>query len=82
MTYTHFKTKAAIEQKHKAAQAEAILKDAKENQKLSEEAQDIIERSKDATDKANEKSDKEIEAVKGLDPNQCLDTKLADIGLR
>jgi predicted negative regulator of RcsB-dependent stress response len=81
MGWSYYQGQSGANEKHKAAKADAILKDAKENTRLSEAAQDIIERAKDATDKANKKSNSEIDTIKSLSPMQCLDIKLADIGL-
>lgn len=82
MGWSYYQGRSGANARFEAAKTEAILKDAKENSKLSEEAQNIVERAKDATDKTNQKTDAEIEAVKGLSRMQCLDIKLVDIGLR
>lgn len=81
-TYNFFENRGIANDAVRKAQSEAILKDTKENQKLSEEAQTIIERAKDATDKTNEKADTEIKTIKGLGSAQCLDVKLSDLGLQ
>lgn len=82
MGWSYYQGRSGANERFEAAKYEAILKDTKENNKLSEEAQNIVERAKDATDKTNQKTDAEIQTVKGLSRMQCLDIKLSDIGLR
>lgn len=72
---------AAVEQ-YKAERAEAIEKDAKENKEILKEAhKDELEHQTTIT-KSQSKLESEENEIQSLEPNQCLDVKLADIGLR
>lgn len=82
MGWSYWQGRTGANAKFEAAKAEAILKNAKENEKLSQEAQDLIEKAQKATEKAGKKSDEEIEHIKNISPNQCLDIKLVDLGLQ
>ena len=82
MGWSYYQGMSGANAKFEKAKAEAILKNAKENEKLSQEAQDLIEKAKEATEKAGKKSDDEIKHIKNIGPNQCLDVKLSDLGLR
>ena len=82
MGWSYWQGRTGANAAFEKAKSEAILKNAKENEKLSQEAQDLIEKAKEATEKAEKKSDDEIEHIKNISPNQCLDVKLSDIGLQ
>lgn len=82
MGWSYWQGRSGANERFEKARAEAILKDTRENQKLSEDAQRLVERAKDATDKRNEKTDAEIETIESLSRNQCLDVRLVDLGLQ
>ena len=72
---------AAVE-KYKAAQAEAIKKDAKENKEILKEShRDELEHQTEVT-KSQAKLESEENEIKSLKPSQCLDVRLDAIGLR
>lgn len=82
MTKTYFWGRASVDEAYQKAKIEAIQKDSKENERLSEQAAKIIEEAKEATEKANKITENEIEKIKRINPNQCLDVRLDAIGLR
>lgn len=82
MGFSYYKGGQGARDKYKAAQAEAIKKDAKENKEILKEAhRDELEHQTEVT-KSQAKLESEENEIKSLKPSQCLDVRLDAIGLR
>lgn len=77
-TNNYFVGQAAIEKSIIAAKE----KDAAENRQLLKDANQIVAEAVEATENHNEAMEKEIDRIKSLPANVCLNMSLADLGLR
>lgn len=68
--------------KFEKAKNEAIEEDRKQNDRLREEAEKLIEKAQNETAKADKITTLQIENIKSIRPNQCIDVRLSDIGLQ
>jgi len=82
MGWSYYKGRSDVHTAYKAERAEAIEKDAKENQKLKDAAhKDELEHQTEIS-KSQERLKRTTDEIQSLEPSQCLDVKLSDIGLR
>lgn len=82
MGWSYYQGGQGAREKYNAERAEAIKKDAKENNEILKEAhKDELEHQTTIT-KSQSKLESEANEIQSLEPNQCLDVKLSDIGLR
>lgn len=82
MGYSYWKGRSDAHTAYKAEKAEAIEKDAEENQKLKDAAhKDELEHQTEIS-KSQERLKRATDEIQSLEPSQCLDVKLSDIGLR
>jgi hypothetical protein len=82
MGYSYWKGRSDVHTAYKAEKVEAIEKDAKENQKLKDAAHKDELEHQTTIAKSQSRLEKETDEIKSLEPSQCLDVKLSDIGLR
>lgn len=82
MGWSYYKGRSDVHTAYKAERAEAIEKDAKENQKLKDQAHKDQLEHQTTIAKSQSRLEKETDEIKNLEPAQCLDVKLVDIGLR
>lgn len=81
MGYSYWKGRSDVHTAYKAEKAEAMEKDAKENQKLKDAAhKDELEHQTEIS-KSQERLKRATDEIQSLEPSQCLDVKLSDIGL-
>ena len=82
MGTSYYKGRQHVQNLHKLEKAKAIEKDAKENQKLKDQAHKDQLEHQTTIAKSQSRLEKETDEIKNLEPAQCLDVKLVDIGLR
>ena len=82
MGWTYYQGRSGANERFEKAKIEAILKDTKENARLSRIADQIVKEAEEAAEKSNKMTETDIENIQTINPSQCLDIKLADIGLR
>ena len=82
MGWTYYQGRSGANERFEKAKIEAILKDTKENERLSETANELVKEAEEAAEKSDKMTEIDIEKIKTINPSQCLDIKLADIGLR
>lgn len=81
MGWSYWQGRSGANERFQAAQAEAILKDAKENRKIVEETQADLEKLNNEISQVNKTEAKEIDKIEKLTPHQCLNLNLSDLGL-
>ena len=79
--FIYQKGRSDVHSAYKAEKAEAIEKDAKENQKIVEETFKDLGRLNQEIAEVDKKKDKEIAKIEALAPHKCLDVKLSDLGM-
>lgn len=82
MGWTYYQGRSGANERFEKAKIEAILKDTEENNKLQQVAEQIVKEAEEAAEKSDKTTERDIENIKTINPSQCLDIKLAAIGLR